>query len=138
MNRHERHIRNLCILAADIPNARAKVAASVVLNNRLVSVGMNSYEKTHPFQKKFSKNTSAIYVHSEVVAIRNALKRLPLKDLRRSTLYIARMKHTSEDSAHPDCWGLSKPCTGCMRAIATFGIKRTYYTTDQTGMFECF
>jgi len=27
--------------------------------------------------------------------------------------------------------GMSKPCEGCARAIAQFGIKKVYYTTEE-------
>lgn len=137
MNRHEKHLRNLCLIAEDVPIVRAKFASSIVLNNKVVAIGINSLVKSHPLQKKYSKNIHAIYIHSEISAISNALKRIPSNDLRKSTLYVARVKSKSSASKHPDCWGLSKPCSGCVRAALAFGIKRVYYTTDQTGVFEC-
>jgi deoxycytidylate deaminase len=136
MSRHDRHIANLCIIAKDLsPVANASIAAAIVLNNRIVSYGNNSY-KTHPFQKRYGKNGDAICLHSEIDAIFKSLKRISLKDLSMSTLYIARMKKDSAYSAR-DSWGNAKPCIGCQRAIANFGIKKVYFTTDENGIFEC-
>lgn len=133
MNRHLRHISDLAVIAEDtIGASSAKLAASIVLNNKIVSIGVNSY-KTHPFQKKYGKNDMAICIHSEIAAIGKALKRISIDELRRATLYIARVKQIDQSSQ----WGLARPCKGCQRAIAAFDIKKVYYTTDEHRRYEC-
>lgn len=116
------------------PVAGARVAACVVYKGKLVSFGINS-NKTHPFQKKYSKNSQSIFLHAEIAAIKNALYELSIQDMGRSTLYIARAKFLKPNS--PDfVTGLAKPCEGCMRAIGEFGLKKVYYTLDESGYGE--
>jgi deoxycytidylate deaminase len=105
--------------------SNARISACVVYKNNIVAFGMNS-KKTHPFQAKFGRNSESIYLHAETSAIYNALKILTLEELEKSTLYVCRVKMVN----NKECWGLSKPCDGCAKAIATFNIKKVYYTLD--------
>jgi len=105
-----------------------RMAACVVYKNRVISFGLNRL-KSHPFQQKFSKNSDSIYLHAETDAIKNALRFVDVDDLKKSTLYICRIKKISKK----DCWGLSKPCSGCQKAISTFGIKNVIYSNDEGG-----
>lgn len=93
-----------------------KHAAAIYVGNRLVGVGVNKM-KSHPLQAKFGRNSDAIYIHAEIDAIRNALKRIPLADLENATLYVAKARATN-----------SKPCEGCQKAIIHFGIKKVFWT----------
>jgi tRNA(Arg) A34 adenosine deaminase TadA len=111
-----------------------RFAAAVVYRNKIVSVGFN-HNKSHPFQAKFAKNEMAIFLHAEVHAIKNALKELTVEELAKCDLYITRVKKPKSHSKH-FVWGIAKPCCGCHRAISEFGIRRTIYTTDETGHYE--
>lgn len=93
-----------------------KHAAAIYLGNRLVGMGVNKM-KSHPLQAKFGKNSEAIYIHAEIDAIRNALKRINLIDLENATLYVTKNKATN-----------SKPCSGCQRALAHYGITKVFHT----------
>lgn len=136
-NRHYKHLRDLTIVAEDgVGAARAHLAAAIVINNQIVSIGVNSY-KTHPFQKRYGKNSESIHIHSEISAINKALKRIDISELKNATLYIARVKKTSKESKFFDSWGLARPCEGCMKAIAAFNIRKVYYTTNETNIYEC-
>jgi tRNA(Arg) A34 adenosine deaminase TadA len=121
-------LHTLTKVAAANPGLREKFAAAVVYRNRIVSIGMNSM-KSHPMQAKYSKNEHAIFLHAEVAAIKNALREIDVDDLSKCELYIARVKKEKPFS-NKFVWGLSKPCPGCARAIAEFGLKRTIYTCD--------
>lgn len=78
---------------------------------------------------KYGKNPEAIYLHAEVHAIKNALREIKVDDFGKCELYIVRVKkETSFSSKY--VWGLSKPCSGCERAIAEFGLKRVVYSCD--------
>jgi hypothetical protein len=92
-------------------------------------MGFNK-KKSHPFQRKFSKHEEAIYLHAEIDAIKNALKNVDAETISKSTLYIMRVKY-EDMNAKRFVRGLSKPCEGCSRAIAQFGIKKVYYTTEE-------
>jgi tRNA(Arg) A34 adenosine deaminase TadA len=105
--------------------ASSRIASCLVYKNDIISFGFNQ-KKTHPFQAKYCKNESAIYLHSETDCIKNALKHVSLNEIKKSTLYICRMRLIG----NKECFGLARPCDGCARAIATFSISRVVYTCD--------
>lgn len=105
-----------------------KLAAAIVRNGKVISIGVNS-KKTHPLQARFRKNEHAIFLHAEIDAIKKALGQMNVDDFSRCDIYIARAKKlTPIDTEHS--WGLSRPCPGCLRAIMQFGFKRIIYTTE--------
>lgn len=112
---------------------KMKLAACLVIRNEIISVGFNS-DKSHPLQKRFSKNTEAIFKHAEVDCIIKALKIVDEEDLKDATLYVHRVKKQNKGDAN---WvtGMAEPCPGCVKAIEHFGIKRTVYSTDQEGLW---
>lgn len=116
---------HICYVAAQsTPRVgRARVAACIVYRGRLVSMGFNTY-KTHPLAKKYGHNEHAIYSHAELSAIRNSLRYIGVDDLRYCSLYVGRAK-IIDGKWQP---GLAKPCVGCQRAIAEFGICNVHYT----------
>ena len=123
-------LENIFQLAQDTEGAgNSRLAACIVYKNKIISYGFNQ-KKTHPFQSQYSKNEDAIYLHSETDAIKNALKRVDPEILEKSTLCVVRAKRNSDN--HKEwIFGLAKPCCGCAKAIATFGIKNVIYTTDE-------
>jgi deoxycytidylate deaminase len=123
---------HLCNIAREQePVYRARIVAGIWIRNKLIALGQNSY-KTHPFQARFSKHEESIYLHAEVDAIKNALYTLDVDDLRKSTLYVARMKWREGGNSEM-IPGMARPCDGCKRAIATFEIPEVYYTLDEYG-----
>jgi deoxycytidylate deaminase len=113
------------------PVASARIAAAIVYKNDIISFGVNQ-RKSHPFHAQFRRNDESIFLHAETDAIKNALKFIDHETLSRSTLYICRMKYITTDKRE-FVFGLSKPCDGCMRAIATFDIKNVVYSLDDEG-----
>lgn len=85
---------------------------------RVLSIGKNSYIKTHPFQKKFATKAGQPYrenLHAEVAAIikcRNIEKAHTIKIFRFS-------------NGKP---ALAKPCQICQSAIEAMGIKNIIHT----------
>jgi tRNA(Arg) A34 adenosine deaminase TadA len=119
--RHERRLQELLVIAADVSRFRkTKHAAALYLGNRLISIGVNQL-KTHPLQARFGANQQAIYLHAEIHAITNALKRISLETLADTTLYVAGLRNGKPR--------LSKPCTGCTRALQHFNIHDVHWTT---------
>jgi deoxycytidylate deaminase len=112
---------------------RAKLAACVVYKNDIVSFGVNQL-KSHPFQAKFSRHEDAIFLHAETDAIKNALRTISIEELSKSTLYVCRVKY-HDVRKKQYLRGMSCPCDGCKKAIATFNIKKVVYTCDD-GTFE--
>jgi tRNA(Arg) A34 adenosine deaminase TadA len=113
---------------------KARMSAVVKVGDTKV-MGYNS-KKSHPFQKRFAKDDSCIYLHAEIDAIKNYLKfTRDIDSLRDAELYIMRVKRDGRNG--PWITGLSKPCVGCLRAIATFGIPHVYYTENNAKEFTC-
>jgi len=119
-------LNTLEVVLEDLPKVfNAKVAAAVVYKGKIISVGVNQ-DKTHPVAAEYQKNEHSIFLHAEVDAIVKARKRISETDLKRSTLYVARVKM---DSFQNTMFGMSRPCSGCMRCIKDHGIKKVIYTT---------
>lgn len=107
---------------------RARLAACITYKGKIVSMGLNR-PKSHPFQLLYGKNKDSLFLHAEIDAIYKATKRLDSHELSKSTLYVARVKRVS--SVHKGFInGLARPCVGCARCIANFGIKKVVYTTE--------
>lgn len=135
MNNEIKYLRYLEKVAEAVPASahnrqllRARLASCVVYKNEIVSIGVNQL-KSHPFQARFAKNEDSIFLHAETHAIKNALKIITVEQLSKSHLYVCRVKYC-DTGKKKFIWGLSKPCAGCMRAIATFDIKKVVYTCD--------
>jgi tRNA(Arg) A34 adenosine deaminase TadA len=98
---------------------RYRVSALILdKQDRVISYGLNSYEKTHPIQKKYSKlcnNDNRIYLHAEVASL--------IKSKNKGyKIYICRI-----DNSGNTC--LAKPCPICELAIKEHGsIKIIEYT----------
>ena len=125
----KRYIDLLSKHASEIdPVDNSRHAAAVVIRKRVVGLGVNSY-KSHPFADKYSRRNGAVYLHAETSAIKDALRTVSVDDLSKATLFVVRMKkftpHGELETA------MSKPCDGCERCIADFGIKKVVYTTDE-------
>ncbi len=107
---------------------RFKLAAGIVYKGHLVATGVNSY-KSHPLMWEWGKNQDSIYLHAEIDAIKNALRLITQAQLAKCDIYIVRVKHPDNGSKK---WieGLAKPCSGCRRAIESFGLKRVFWTED--------
>ena len=125
-------LEELCDAAEHSPPVyRTQIASGIYLKNKLIAIGHNSY-KTHPFQAKFGKHRECIYLHAEIDAIKNALKYIDVLSIKRCSLYVARVKWEST-SKKLKIQGLARPCEGCARCIATFGIEEVFFTLDNEG-----
>ena len=119
-------------LDKDMNRTGARHAAAVVYKNQIVAYGVNQ-NKSHPFHSRFSEHDDAIFLHAETDAIKNALRRISEDEIEKSTLFVCRVKYDSNGPGKKIIWGNSKPCDGCQRAIATFGIKDVVYSQDGQG-----
>lgn len=90
---------------------------------RILSLGFNSFYKTHPYQKKLSDSIKVknkerqIYIHAEVSALVKC-NSVP------HTLIIARI------GMDESIYRLAKPCPLCQEAIRQSSIKKVYYTNN--------
>ena len=103
------------------PVGSSRIAALVVLKNKIIGIGFN-HLRSHPFQLKFARNKESIFFHAEVHAIKQALR--SHSDLSNTTLYVARARKVHGNWEY----GISKPCEGCQSCIDSYGIKRVVCT----------
>lgn len=121
-------------LAEEVPPIKSSRVVSVVAKGKnIASFGANQM-RTHPFQAKFGKNPESLYWHAETNAIYNALRVLDVGDLKKADLYVCRVKYLST-KREQFVLGNAKPCAGCAKCIADFGIKRVFYSTEAG--YEC-
>lgn len=128
--------KNLLLnIAEDIsyPVRNYRLASAVLFKNQIVSVGVNS-QKTDPFQTKYMKNPFSIYIHAEVSAVKNALKRIDLDDFKKSSLIVVRIKRNENNTAFIPA--MAKPCMGCMSCISEFGVKHIHFTNEEGNLVQ--
>ena len=118
-------------VAMDTPGVtpnKIRISSMIVIKNEIISIG-SAMMKSHPFQKRFGKTEHSIFLHAEVNAIRKAFKKVD--SLEDATLYICRLRfHYKGPHQNVLGYGIACPCSGCLRAIVEFDIKRVVYTID--------
>lgn len=102
---------DLACKIAEKSTSKFRLGCVIVKKNRVVSVGYNSMEKTHPKSQSFGN-----YLHSEL----SALISTPKEELFNSTAYIMRIKKDGS-------LGSSKPCPVCYEALKLANVKTIYY-----------
>lgn len=107
----------------DTMTSRQDITA-IIYNKRghILSIGKNSYEKTHPFQAFHAQKVGLPekqFCHAEIAAM------LKCKSLNRMhlahTIKVIRLTKSGEEA-------MAKPCPICQSALEDFGIKNIIYT----------
>lgn len=111
-------------IASALPVVKGKQRIVAVVSDkrgRILSVGINSYQKSHPIQAKYAEqagNPEAQYVHAEI----SSLIKLKYNDRGRAyKIAIARVLKNGKT-------GLAAPCPVCQVAIVEAGLKSIEYT----------
>ena len=84
---------------------------------KLLSVGRNSYTKTHPLQAQLGRRAgkpNSIYLHAELAALLKA---------REQVWKLVVLRYDKEGKPV-----LAKPCPSCKLAIKQFQVKQVEYT----------
>lgn len=85
----------------------------------ILSVGQNSYVKTHPLMYKHARKVNEphrVYLHAEVHAITRC------KDLSKAySIFVARYNKAGVPV-------LARPCAVCLSALESVGIKEIFHT----------
>lgn len=106
------------LLSREGRSSRPSLVAYTLKGSRVVSVGRNSYRRTHPEQSRFATltgNPHKQYLHAEI----SALVKSP-KDA--DTIVIVRL----DKQGHPAC---AKPCPVCQMAIRQFNPRMKVFHT---------
>ena len=103
------------------PEKKFHVTAIVVDKRyRILSVGWNSYVKTHPMQARLAKvcgNSRKIYLHAEIAS----LVRCRVKPY---AMIVCRIANRDGNTA------LARPCDICTLALKKAEVKEIWYTTN--------
>lgn len=99
--------------------SRRRVGCLLFRKNRLVVSASNMEGKTHPFQSRLADMAGEPYRRSLHAEIRALLRAKEVCD----TLVVVRLDKSGK-------FRLSKPCSVCQLAIAEYGLKNVYYSTD--------
>jgi deoxycytidylate deaminase len=101
------------------------MVAGLTKKGDLIGVGRNSM-KSHPFQARFGRNENSIYLHAETAALLDAINNG--EDPNGATMHVIRRLRDGT-------FGLARPCQGCMRALAAYGVDRVVYS-NEVGSFS--
>lgn len=105
----------------EIMSSKRQQVTAIIYDKRgrVLSIGQNSYVKSHPVQAKHAKLVGRehnIYLHAEIAAITKC------QDLSRAhKIFVTRY----DSNGNPT---LAKPCTICMSAITATKIKIVEHT----------
>lgn len=117
---NKRILQKALNIAKLLENQKQTICAIVVdKKDRILSIGCNRYEKSHPVQYKYAKKTgneNKMFLHAEV----EALIKIPYGK-QPHAIYIARTGSKGEPR-------LAKPCPICDLAIKSRNINEVYYT----------
>jgi len=95
------------------------IAASLDHHNNIISIGENSYQKTHPMQSRLSLkcgNRNREYLHAEIASlVKNRNKPESIMIVRITSTGLVRM---------------ARPCNICNLAIREVGIRNIIFTGD--------
>ena len=113
---------------------RVPMAAGITYKKHLISTGTNQ-PKTHPLMMSEGYREDQLFRHAEVDAIRNALRLITPSQLAQCEMHIVRVKRPHNASKR---WvhGLAKPCEGCANVIENFGIKKVFWTEDESKVLD--
>lgn len=103
-----------------MPKQRQAIKAIIYdRRGRVLSMGYNSYFKTHPMQARHAQQAGEPdrqFLHAEIHAI------VRCRDLSRADrIFVSRWDHQGRPK-------LAKPCKICESAIAAAGIKKIFHT----------
>ena len=106
-------------IGAKADNSRPNIVAFALdRKGRLISIGFNSYVKTHPYQKRCARKAGdqfKQYLHAEISAIIKAKQQV-------HSLVVVRISKAGD-------FMLAKPCKVCYLAIQEAGINNVYYSS---------
>jgi deoxycytidylate deaminase len=111
---------------------RCKHFSFIFHKNRLLSIGINNPNKTHPknleigfFNRKGEDISTTIGVHSEL----SAILRLGEEDCSKFTIVNTRINRNNQID-------FSKPCGGCTSLIKQLNFKKIYYSSNSNNFMK--
>ena len=113
---------------------KTQIGCVVVYKNTILAKGWNS-DKTHTDQAKFNvvrfKDSGNRYLPNKIHAEIAALSKIKYLDIDFSKVHVYTYRELKDGSI-----ALAKPCSACMQAIRSLGIRNIHYTTADGYAFE--
>lgn len=109
----------------DLPQGKHKHFSFILRKKKILSIGWNLMNKTHPWAVKY--NYDFPYIHSELMAIRNFP--YPLDEIKKCSLVNIRLLKNKK-------LAISRPCVSCATVIVAFNIGEIFYSTDEESFEE--
>ncbi len=106
------------IVLSDLPQGKFKHFSFIMRRNKILSIGWNLMNKSHPWTVKYGYEFS--YIHSELMAVRNFPYQNELSKCRLINLRLVSKNKIA----------LSKPCIHCAKFLCVFNLKEVWYTTN--------
>lgn len=104
-------------------HGKHNLVAAIMYKKRPISIGYNSYIKTHPLQRRITNHPQKIFIHAEIDAVIKALNKVSERDLKCCDLYICRVKRNGDV-------GIAKPCENCYEFVK-HRVNNIYYTENK-------
>ena len=118
--------------AANSDYTRCRVGAIAIYHNKLLAVGWNSH-KTSSLQARYNKErgfdgyAANSKIHAEMMVI-NKIRYLDI-DFSQIRLFVWRGDSLPQ---------LSRPCAACEKALRDLGVKRVFYTGNNSYISEIY
>ena len=101
----------------ELPKGRCKHFSFLLSGNKIVSMGWNNTNKTHPMAQRFKYPFATI--HSELHCVINS--NIPVGEIYRHIMVNVRVSR--------DGLQMSRPCVICQNMLTSFGLLKVIYTT---------
>ena len=106
-----KRIADLAVACAELSNHRFRLGAVIHHGSRVLGVGFNQADKTHPASPHPFKS-----IHAEFSAFVNATRNVGIDRLKGSSIYVHRLKADGGP-------GLAKPCRFCEELLNKVGVR---------------
>lgn len=110
-------LARMALARGGIRTGSSRHVAFAIRNRQIISIGINSYRKTHPKQRSYARNAGQPlkeYLHAEIAALVAA--RCPV-----DSIIVLRLNANNELAS-------SCPCRVCSLAISLAGVTNIYHS----------
>jgi hypothetical protein len=107
---------------------RCRHASFIIYKDKIMSIGINNPNKTHPKNLKFGYRNKRNEPINEIIGIHSELA--AVIKFGRQTLQDLDMVNTRID--RNNMLALAKPCVGCQDMLKQLGINRIFFSNNQS------
>jgi len=121
-------LKHKCLNTVDRPVSGKNICACLYdKRGKIISTGINSFNKSHPIQERFGSDSYKIFLHAEIDAVVRALRKVKYDSLSGFNLAITRVCQDGSDAQ-------AFPCDGCIEALKYYKCDSITYFDDTRGL----